>query len=138
MPIISEDYWANFVAIILAFCVLALIIERGLYQIFDSKLWKKFEEVEYKQVGGDYLDLKPWIAAMVSIVIVYKFKLDMIAMIFKLDEPQTISLFITGLFVAGGSTGIYKFFKRARELKEAMKDQPNAGGKPETPSGSCG
>lgn len=138
MPTISEDYWANFAAIVLAFSVLALIIERGLYQIFDSKLWKKFEEEQNKQLGGDYLDLKPWIAAIVSIVIVYKFKLDMIAMIFKLDEPQTISLVITGLFVAGGSTGIYKFFKRARELKEAMNDQPNAGRRPADPGGSGG
>jgi hypothetical protein len=123
MPVISQDYWANLAAIIVGYAILALIIERGLYQIFDSKLWQKFEEVMNKQTGVDFIDLKPWISAAVSIWIVFKFKLDMIAMLFKVAEPQSISMVITGLFVAGGSTGIYKFFKRARVLKEAMNEQ---------------
>ena len=45
MPKISPDYWENFVAIIAAFALLALIIERALYQIFDTKLWKKIEKL---------------------------------------------------------------------------------------------
>ena len=120
MPEISPEYWENFVAIIIAFAFLALIIERALYQVFDTKLWKAIEKSLDKQVGGDYLDLKPWLSAAVSIVIVFKFKLDMIAMIFKLKETQDISLVVTGLFLAGGSTGIYKFFKQARKLKEGI------------------
>jgi len=133
MPEISQDYWANLAAIIVGYALLALIIERGLYQIFDSKLWQKFEEVMNKQTGEDFLDLKPWISAIVSIYIVYEFKLDMIAMLFKVKEPQTISLVITGLFLAGGSTGIYKFFKRARELKDAINEQEIAKAKIQGP-----
>ncbi|MFC1816815.1 hypothetical protein ACFL0M_12990 [Thermodesulfobacteriota bacterium] len=64
MPEISQDYWENFVAIIVAFAVLALIIERALYQIFDSKLWKKVERTLDQQVGGDYMDFKPWISVL--------------------------------------------------------------------------
>jgi hypothetical protein len=145
-PTISQEYWENLAAIIVAFAVLALIIERALYQIFDSRIWKKIEEWLNKQTGGDFLDLKPYIAAAVSIIIVFKYKLDMIAMIYKVDTPHTISLVITGLFLSGGSTGIYKFFKRARELKDAIQKeavakageggqpgegaQPGAGGQP--------
>ena len=73
-------------------------------------------------MGGDFLDLKPWIATGISILVVYKYKLDMISTIYKSDSPHIISLIITGLFVAGGSTGIYKFFKRMRKLKEAIND----------------
>jgi hypothetical protein len=123
MPEISDAYWENFVAIVVAFVVLALIIERALYQVFDTKLWTKVEETLDRQAGGDFMDLKPWIAVVVSIVIVFSFKLDMIAMIYKADKPHAISLIITGLFIAGGSTGIYKFFKRARKLKEAISQQ---------------
>jgi hypothetical protein len=123
MPVISSDYWENLVAIVVAFSVLALIIERGLYQIFDSKLWVKVEETMDRQTGGDFMDLKPWISVIISELIVFTFKLDMISMLFKITKTHTISLFITGLFIAGGSTSIYKFFRRARELKEAMNKQ---------------
>jgi len=41
----------------------------------------------------------------------------MVAMIYEVDHSHNISLIVTGLFLAGGSTGIYKFFKRARKLK---------------------
>jgi len=120
---ISQDYWENFVAIITAFAVLAMIIERALYQIFDTKLWKKVEQTMDKQVGGDYMDLKPWISVLVCLILVFRLKLDMVATIYKADRYHTISLVITGLFLAGGSTGIYKFFKRARELKESIKEK---------------
>lgn len=123
MPKISPDYWENFVAIIAAFALLALIIERALYQIFDTKLWKKMENSLDEQAGGDYFDLKPWISAIVSIVIVYRLNLDMVAMIYKADRTHNISLIVTGLFLSGGSTGIYKFFKRARKLKEKITEK---------------
>jgi hypothetical protein len=126
MPKISPEYWENFVAIIAAFAVLALIIERALYQIFDTKLWKKIENSLDEQAGGDYFDLKPWISAIVSIVIVYRLNLDMVAMIYKADRTHNISLIVTGLFLAGGSTGIYKFFKRARKLKEGITEKEAA------------
>ncbi len=127
MPEISQDYWENFIAIIVAFAVLALIIERALYQIFDTKMWGKIEESLDTQVGGDYFDLKPWISAIVSIVVVYRLNLDMVAMIYGADRPHNISLIVTGLFLAGGSTGIYKFFKRARKLKESITETQGNG-----------
>lgn len=123
MATICPDYWENLVTIIVGIGILALIIERGLYQVFDSKLWKKVEEELDKQTGGDFMDLKPWISVIVSLLIVFTFKIDMIAMIFKQPDPRSISLVITALFIAGGSTGIYKFLKRARELKEAAQKQ---------------
>ena len=121
MPEISQDYWENFVAIILVFAMLALIIERALYQIFDTKLWVKIEEVLNKQTGYEGFDIKPWISSLVSIIVVYRLNLDMVAMIYNSDQSHNITLIITGLFLAGGSTGIYKFFKKARDLKQNIK-----------------
>ena len=69
------------------------------------------------------MDLKPWISVIVSLLVVFTVKIDMIAMIFKKSDPQNVSLVISSLFIAGGSTGIYKFLKRARELKEATQRQ---------------
>jgi hypothetical protein len=105
------------------FAFLALIIERALYQIFDSKLWKKFEETINQQTGSDFLDLKPWISVAVSIWVVIQLKLDMIAQIYQKAEPSLSTMILTGLFIAGGSTGIYKFFKRARKLKETINQE---------------
>ena len=42
---ISENYWENLIGVLLAFALLALTIERALYQIFDSKLWGLIEKV---------------------------------------------------------------------------------------------
>jgi hypothetical protein len=120
---ISPDYWTNFSAMVVAFAFLALLIERALYQVFDSNAWEWLEKSLDKQVGGDYLDLKPWISVAVSIAIVFKFRLDMVAVIFGKPDAHVLSMLVTGLFVSGGSTGVYKFFKRARQLKDAMADQ---------------
>jgi len=115
--------WENLLNVLAIFAFLALVIERALYQIFDSRLWLKFEEVMKKQTGSDYLDLKPYISAGISIWIVFQLKLDMIAQVYQRTEPSASTMILTGLFIAGGSTGIYKFFKRARKLKEAMSKE---------------
>ena len=51
--------WEALLSTLVIFAFLALIIERALYQIFDSKLWKRFEETINHQTGSDFLDLKP-------------------------------------------------------------------------------
>ena len=115
--------WEALLSTLVIFAFLALIIERALYQIFDSKLWQKFEEAINQQTGGDFLDLKPWIAAAVSIWVVIQLQLDMIAQIYQKAKPSLSTMILTGLFISGGSTGIYKFFKRARKLKEAVSQE---------------
>jgi len=115
--------WEALLSTLVIFAFLALIIERALYQIFDSKLWQKFEEAINQQTGSDFLDLKPWIAAAVSIWVVIQLQLDMIARIYQKAEPSLSTMILTGLFISGGSTGIYKFFKRARKLKEAVSQE---------------
>ena len=121
MPEISQEYWENFIGIIMAFAVLALIIERALYQIFDTRLWKRVEEILNIQTGCEGFDIKPWISSLVSIIVVYRLNLDMVAMIYNSDKSHNITLILTGLFLAGGSTGIYKFFKKARDLKQNIE-----------------
>ncbi len=124
---ISENYWENLIGILGMFTLLALAVERALYQIFDSKLWRRLEKYLEEQVGGDYLDLKPWISVIVSLVIAFQLKVDVIATILRKNEPEILSMVLTGFFLAGGSTGIYKFLKRARKLKDATaQDKPSS------------
>lgn len=123
MPQISPDYWENLFAVFLGFAILALIIERALYQVFDSKLWKRVEAWLDESAGGDFVDVKPWISVAVSMVVVFQLRLDMIGMIYRAEAPRNVTLVLTGLFVAGGSTGVYKFFRRARKLRDAATAQ---------------
>ena len=116
---ISEHYWENLIGVLLAFALLALTIERALYQIFDSKLWRLIEQKWDEQVGGDYMDLKPWISVAVSVTITLRLQVDFIAVVLERENVDLLSMILTGLFLAGGSTGIYKFLKRARKIKDA-------------------
>ncbi len=110
--------WKNFIGFFSVFALVALIIERALYQIFDSKLWIRIEEKLDDQVGGDFMDLKPWISVAICVAIALHFEVDLIARV--LEKPEDpLSMVLTGLFLAGGSTGIYKFLKRARKVKDA-------------------
>ena len=119
---IDENYWQNLVGVLLAFALLALTVERALYQIFDSKLWRLIEMKLDEQAGGDYLDLKPWVSVAVSVTLTLTLKLDFIATVLARDEVEFLSMVLTGLFLAGGSTGIYKFLKRARKIKDAAAE----------------
>lgn len=124
---ISENYWENLIGVLGMFTLLALAVERALYQIFDSKLWRRLEKYLEEQVGGDYLDLKPWISVIVSLVIAFQLKVDVIATILRKNEPEILSMVLTGFFLAGGSTGIYEFLKRTRKLKDAtVQDKPSS------------
>ena len=116
---ISENYWENLIGVMLAFALLALTIERALYQIFDSKLWSFIERTLDAQAGGDFMDLKPWISVAVSVTIALRLQVDFIAVVLERSTVDFLSMVLTGLFLAGGSTGIYKFLKRARKIKDA-------------------
>ncbi len=125
---ISENYWENMIGVLLAFALLALTIERALYQVFDSKLWGLIERKLDEQVGGDYLDLKPWISVAVSVIITFRLQVDFIAVVLERQNVEFLSMVLTGLFISGGSTGIYKFLKRARKLKDAAVPTSAASG----------
>ena len=87
MITISGDYWENLLGVLLAFALLALTIERALYQVFDSKLWRFIEKWIDGQVGGDFADLKPWISVGVSTLVAIRFshwlQVDFIAVVLK-------------------------------------------------------
>lgn len=121
---ISCGYWENLLGVLLAFALLALTIERALYQVFDSRLWKFIEKRMDSQAGGDFMDLKPWISVAVSVAIAFRLEVDFIAVVLKRPDVEFLSMVLTGLFLAGGSTGIYKFLKHARKIKEATAAKP--------------
>ena len=51
--------------------------------------------------------------------ITLRLQVDFIAVVLERENVEFLSMVLTGLFLAGGSTGIYKFLKRARKIKEA-------------------
>jgi hypothetical protein len=127
--------WDAFVEVVIAYAIAALVIERSLYQIFDSKLWRRIQKGLNDAAGGEHADLKPWISVAVCITVAWKLELDMLAFMFS-GEPRPLTIVLTGLFLAGGSTGVYKFLKRARLLKEAKNEAAIAGitSAPEAPA----
>jgi len=110
--------------------ILAIALERALYQVFETKIWKKLEELTDKAIKSDILDLKPWISIIIAYILVQQLGLDLIQTIMdssttKAAEGSDTNHFsflhkvITALFLAGGSTGVYKFLRRVRNVKEA-------------------
>jgi hypothetical protein len=118
----ATELFERIMIILLEFAILALIIERSLYQVFDSKLWAVIEK-RLDEIFGKYnMDLKPWVAIAISIATVHIMELDMIRKIFIKGyiegDTRALTKVLTGLFIAGGSTGVFKFFKRLRKLRE--------------------
>lgn len=118
-----EQYIQNILNIFIIFAILSIIIERSLYQIFDTKLWSYFEkEIIQKKYDVHFIDPKPWISVGVSFSIIFYFNLDVIILLLtplKGDISSTfLTLILSGLFISGGSTGMYKFLKKVRKLRE--------------------
>ena len=111
----------NFVAWLLAMAFFIILVERALSQVFDTKLWGWTEKRWDKFTGTDILDLKPWISAGLCIFLVFNMNIDFFAFLFQKGSHVSSKVF-TGLFVAGGSTGLLKALRRWSELKTAIKE----------------
>ncbi len=120
MKTITTFSYENLMIWITAFVILSLMIERALYQVFQTKLWKHAEKKLDDFMGGDYSDLKPWISIAVCVYITYTMKLDLPAFLFEhIRKPDVARMVVTGLFLAAGSTGLMWIFKRAGQVKAA-------------------
>ena len=111
----------NFVAWLLAMAFFIILVERALSQVFDTKLWKWIEMKWDEFTRTDILDLKPWISAGLCIYLVFNMNIDFFAFLFQKGSHVSSKVF-TGLFVAGGSTGLLKALRRWSELRTAIKD----------------
>ena len=100
--------------LMIRFSLMALMIERALYVVFDGKSWKFLES---KLPWSDAVDLKRPISLATCIFVVFTFKYDIYAELFSRPESDP-TLILTGMFLAGGTTGVFKFLKRARQLKD--------------------
>lgn len=104
----------------------SLVIERSLSQIFSTKLYKFAEASMDKIIGSDILDLKPWISLIVSIYICFKLELDLFTMVFD-KQPQDCTIVLTGMFMAGGASGIVQFIKTLKSIKKQYKQEQKNG-----------
>ncbi len=105
--------------VVSVFALIAILIERSLYQVFDTKLYRRLERALDSAFGGDYMDLKPWVSSALCVFLAFQLDLDMIAMAVGLTAQAPVGYILTGLFLAGGSTGAFKMFKRIRDMKDA-------------------
>ena len=120
MKTITTFSYENLTIWVTAFVILSLMIERALYQVFQTKLWKHAEAKFNGFIGGDYADLKPWVSIAVCVYITYTMKLDLPAFLFEhIRRPSVARMVLTGLFLSGGSTAIMWIFKRAGQVKAA-------------------
>lgn len=111
----------NFIAWLMAMALFIVLVERALSQIFQTKLWRWVEVKWDAFTRTDILDLKPWISAGLCIFLVFDMGIDFFAFLFQKGSHVSSKIF-TGLFVAGGSTGLLKALRRWSELKTAIKD----------------
>lgn len=111
--------WENLMIWATGFVFLSLMIERALFQVFQTKAYGHLEE--YLDSRGDYFDLKPWISKAVSIAIAISLDLDLPAFLFN-QQPEVWRMLMTGLFLSGGSTAIFWILRRGREVKQAAHD----------------
>lgn len=111
------ENWNVLLWALVQFSILALVVERALYVIFEWKVFDRLEDFLFDR--GEWLDIKPLISGVVSIFIVTLMKVDMLAVLFGADDVTTPGMWITGLFVAGGSKAVFIMFKRLREIRDA-------------------
>ena len=120
MKTITTFSYENLMIWVTAFAILSLMIERALYQVYQTRLWKHIERKLDAFAGGDYADLKPWVSIAVCVYITYTMRLDLPAFLFEhIRKPDVVRMVLTGLFLSGGSTAIMWIFKRAGQVKAA-------------------
>ena len=110
--------YENLMIWLIGFTIVSLMVERALYQVFQTKLWKHAETKFNSLLGGDYADLKPWVSIAICVYIAFSLKLDLPAFLFK-QKPEMVRIVLTGLLLSGGSTALMWIFKRARAVKDA-------------------
>ena len=98
--------------------IFIILVEGALRQVFHTKLWRHAEKKWDEFTGTDILDLKPWISIMLCVALTVNMDLDLFAFLFQ-KQFHWYSKIFTGLFVAGGSTGMHNTLKRIGRLKEA-------------------
>lgn len=82
--------------------VLSMLIERALSPFFE---WRPILK-KIKSKG-----IKEPVAFLVSLVVVYFYKFDALAIMFKEEEPSWLGYAVTAGIIAGGSKGSIKLFR---------------------------
>src|SRR5262245_40101672 len=100
--------WDPIIADLLKVVLLAFLIERALAVVFEWNVIEAYME---------RFDLKPVIAALLSIALCYALKLNAVGALGDENSPlqskqyDWLGFVLTGLVVAGGSAGAVKLFQ---------------------------
>lgn len=105
---------------LIQFGLLAIVIERALYVVFEWEAFKRFEAFTAER-GWVWFDLKPPISVAVGAWLATLLSFDITAVVTATEAVSEGGMIVTGFFLAGGSKGFFKFLKSIRELRDARK-----------------
>jgi hypothetical protein len=114
----EQLWWELIVRTVAQWAIAAVFIERGLYQVFDTRLWKRFD-LWLDEQFGHVTDPKPWVSAGVCVWLCFSIRFDLFKAVFGYETPLAGTMLLTALAVAGGATGAFKAFDRLRDIRDA-------------------
>ena len=93
---------------------LAFMLERALAVLFEHRWWLKIRE-KFHLKG-----IKEIIAVLVAYGVCCWAQFDALAIMFRKDEPTTITLLLTAMIIAGGSKGSVKLMQDYLDIKRRL------------------
>ena len=94
--------------------LLSMVIERALAPVFE---WRPVI-VKIRNKG-----IKEPIAYLLSLCVVYFYKFDLLAILFKEESSSWFGYFVTAAVIAGGSKGSVKLFRDWLGIKSVAQKQ---------------
>jgi len=96
-----------------AMLLLALVVERSLAVVFESKYYAPLHDT----------GLKPFIVLGLSLFLVHMFNMDMLAIVFSQEKTSWTGFVMTAAVIAGGTKGIIKLMTDVLKIP-GYKDTP--------------
>lgn len=126
--------WARVAEVLVAITVLALLLERALAVLFESKFFLQVVQGKRPETDAQELPksgrahsgigtfpIKELIAFVVAAIVCVIWKFDAVSMIFLKEQTTVLGAVITGGIVAGGSKASVKLFRDVMGIKSTAR-----------------
>src|SRR5437762_14107069 len=102
--------WDTLGQVLVVIVVLSFFVERALSPLVENRTF-----LERFPASG----VKEFLAVLLSLILVVAFQFDALAVIFHVDRPTWIGMFITGAVISGGSKASLKLFHDVLGVKSS-------------------